>query len=143
MTKFHVSRFDVLFPGWCDADETIYIFVARIPFLAHALCIVGLIEDRRYQHHQSSVFHKVHYLIAFKRLPFSNWRVEGVYSSFMVTNFTRQQALACPKECNRILHLEGILLIAIPDLGHWIRTYALNLQKIDYCSDVIFMVGEK
>jgi SAM-dependent methyltransferase len=126
MTKLHIGCFDVLLPGWYNADVTMHIFVARIPFLAHTLYGLALIDDRRYQRHKTGVFREVHYLNALKKFPFSDCSVEAVYSSCMLTNFTHQLALACLKEINRILRPDGILRIAIPDLDHWIRTYDPN-----------------
>lgn len=126
MTKLHIGCFDVLLPGWYNADVTIHIFVARIPFLAHILHGLGLMEDRRYQRHKTGVFRQVYYLNALKKFPFSDCSVEAVYSSCMLTNFTRAQALVCLKEINRVLRPDGILRIGIPDLDQWIKTYDPN-----------------
>ena len=84
MTKLHIGCFDVLLPGWYNADVTIHIFVARIPFLAHALYDICLIENRRTPQHQTSVIHKAHYLNALKKFPFFDCSAEGVYSSHML-----------------------------------------------------------
>jgi SAM-dependent methyltransferase len=126
MIRLHIGCFDVPLAGWYNTDVTIHIVVARIPFLAPLLHALGLIDARRYQQHRDGVFHKVHYLNALKKFPFSDYSVEAVYSSCMLTNFTRQQALVCLKEINRILRPDSILRIAVPDLDRWLRTYDPN-----------------
>lgn len=121
--KLHIGCFNVSLEGWHNTDVTMHIVVARIPFLAHVLHAFGLIDAQRFQQHRDGVFRKVHYLNALKKFPFPNNSIAAVYSSHMLVNFARQQALACLKEIHRVLRPDGILRIAVPDLDHWITTY--------------------
>jgi SAM-dependent methyltransferase len=123
MLKLHIGCFDVPLAGWYNTDITMHIFVARIPFLAHVLCFLGLIDEKRFQQHREGVFRSVHFLNALKRFPFPDGTVGAVYSSCMLASFTRKKALECLKEINRVLRPGGILRLATPDLDHWIAAY--------------------
>lgn len=123
MIKLHIGCFDVPLPGWYNTDITMHIFVARIPFLAHALHMLGVIDDARFQRQREGVFRSVHFLNATKRFPFHDNSIEAVYSSCMLASFTRLNALKCLKEINRVLCPGGILRLATPDLASWIATY--------------------
>ncbi len=98
MIKLHIGCFDVPFAGCYDTDITRHIVIARIPFLARLLHALGLIDARRCQQYRDGVFHKVHYLNTLKKFPSSDSGVDVAYPSCMLTNFTRQQAIACLKE---------------------------------------------
>lgn len=123
MIKLQIGCFDVPLDGWYNTDITMHIVVARIPFLARLLHAFGLIDTQRYQEHKDGVFRRVHYLNVLKKFPFSDNSIEAVYSSHMLINFARQQALTCLKEVHRVLRPDGILRLVMPDLDHWINIY--------------------
>jgi len=123
MTKLHIGCFDTPLAGWYNTDITMHIFVAKIPLLAHVLYVLGLIDEKRFQQHREGVFRRVHFLNALKRFPFPDSSVGAVYSSCMLASFTRQKALECLKEINRVLRPGGILRLATPDFDQWITAY--------------------
>jgi len=126
MIKLQIGCFDVPLAGWYNTDITRHIIVARIPFLAQLLHFLGLIDEKQFHQHTEGLFRSVHFLNALKRFPFPDNSIEAVYTSRMLACFTRQEALGCLKEINRVLRPGGILRIATPDLDHWIASYGPN-----------------
>jgi predicted SAM-dependent methyltransferase len=121
--KLHLGCFDVPLEGWHNTDVTMHIVVARIPLLAEILYAVGALGDVRYRQHKAGIFRQVHYLDATKRFPFKDDSVDAIYSSHMIGNLTRDQALRCLREARRVLKCGCVLRLAVPDLDAWIAAY--------------------
>jgi predicted SAM-dependent methyltransferase len=124
--KLHLGCFDIALEGWHNTDVSMHLIIARIPFLSFGMHSLGLMNDIRYQQHKRRTFRKVHYLDATKKFPFPDESLSAVYSSHMLTNFTRALALDCLKEIYRVMRRGGVLRIASPNLDEWVRSYDSN-----------------
>lgn len=123
MIKLQLGCFDTPFDGWYNTDVTPHIFVSRIPLLPSLLHVAGIMNDLRYQQHRSGIFRRVHYLNARKAFPFAAGRVDAVYSSHMLYNFSQADAVRCVREIHRVLVPGGILRLAMIDLDDLVRRY--------------------
>ena len=123
MIKLHLGCFDVPLEGWYNADVTMHIVVARIPFLPSILYALKFLDAHRLEQHKAGVFRKVHYLNALKRFPFHDDSVDAVYSSHMLESFAQEAAVRCLQEVRRVLKPGGVVRLAMADLDDWVRSY--------------------
>lgn len=62
-------------------------------------------------------------------IPFPDASFEIVYHSHVLEHFARKQGLAFLHECHRVLMPDGVIRIAVPDLGCIARLYLEALEK--------------
>jgi SAM-dependent methyltransferase len=96
--------------GWQNLDNSLTIALSRIPFLNRLLSVPSWPKDvRRYD--------------VRKNLPFNTATAQYIYSSHTFEHFTHPESLKVAKECFRVLKEGGVIRIAVPDLGLFVREY--------------------
>ncbi len=121
--NLHLGCFDQVVEGWINTDVTPHIFVAKLPFAASALRMLGKIDERRYAQHRQKLFKNVRYLNVKKRFPFASERFDNAFSSHMLEHLYVDEAKICVREVHRILKRGGVFRISVPDLDSVVRSY--------------------
>ena len=65
-----------------------------------------------------------------KDLPFEDNSIDVIFSSCMLEHFTKEQGEQFIKECKRVLKINGIIRIVVPDLENVTREYLSILEKV-------------
>jgi len=103
--------------GWYNIDNSPTIWMSRLPF--------GRRLFRTPAWPRSVRRHDV-----LKGLPFADASVDFIYSSHTFEHFPYERALGLTKECFRALKSDGVLRIAVPDLGSIVRDYLNDSQAM-------------
>lgn len=110
-------------PGWKNLDNSPSLRLARLPWLADGLRLVGLVNDRQYAFSKYARANTIEYGDAAQRLPLADGSAEVLYSSHMLEHLDRWQAEAFLREAHRVLRPGGTLRLAVPDLRLQVARY--------------------
>ena len=103
--------------GWLNFDNSMTVRIIRWPWLARLLFSSRIISEAKYKFVLSAYRAKIRYANASHHIPLPDGTVDVAYSSHMVEHLDRLEAASFLAEMRRILAVDGILRIAVPDLS--------------------------
>lgn len=109
--------------GWLNFDNSMTIRIIRWPWLARLLLRCRIIGEAKYKFVMSAYRAKIRYANASHHIPLPDCSVDVAYSSHMFEHLDRREASSFLAEMRRILKVDGILRIAIPDIVYHIDKY--------------------
>lgn len=110
-------------PGWLNFDNSLSVVIAKSPFLYYLLNVLGVIKPDQKQFVVFARKKNIQWADATKRLPFADSSVEVIYTSHMLEHLDQEQAKAFIREAYRVLQINGIIRIAVPDIKKLIDQY--------------------
>ena len=109
--------------GWLNLDNTPAIKLAKSPFKYWVAKSLKLLKQKQIDNIEWNKTHKIGFADATKRIPLSDSTAECIYTSHMVEHLSRDGAINFLKEALRVLEVDGVLRIAVPDLRIAIEEY--------------------
>lgn len=102
--------------GWINVDYALGARLARVPLfrrLNRKLRLFGLDWDDRILIHDLT-----------RPFPWRDSSVDVVYSSHTLEHLTREQGARFLAECHRVLRIDGVIRIVVPDLASFVERYS-------------------
>ena len=109
--------------GWINFDNSLAIKLANSPFLYLLAKILKLLNKQQIENVEWNRKHKIHFADATKKIPLETNSLECIYTSHMVEHLSRNGVLIFLNEALRILRIDGILRVSVPDLQISINNY--------------------
>ena len=108
--------------GWTNYDNSLAIKLANSPLLFISKSL-KLLRKQQIENIEWNKKHKIYFVDATKKIPLEDNSVECIYSSHMLEHLSRTGSISFLDESLRILKIDGILRIAVPDLKMAINDY--------------------
>ena len=121
--KLHLGAFNCAIAGWINTDITPHLWIARIPFAASLLRLLGKMTKERYREHREGRFRKLKYLDLTRPLPYASGRVAAVFSSHVFEHLFFDEVERLIGEIYRVLVPGGVCRVVVPDLEKIIQLY--------------------
>ena len=112
--------------GWINFDNSPSIKLANSPILFFLAKILKLLSDQQIKNIDWNKKNKIYFADATKKIPLKNNTVECLYTSHMLEHLSQKDAKAFLKEALRVLKVDGVLRISVPDLKIAINDYLIN-----------------
>ena len=109
--------------GWTNYDNSLAIKLANSPLLFFISKSLKLLRKQQIENIEWNKKHKIYFVDATKKIPLEDNSVECIYSSHMLEHLSRTGSISFLDESLRILKIDGILRIAVPDLKMAINDY--------------------
>lgn len=130
--------------GWLNIDGSLNAMFASWPSFMHKLLYklsgaknyYGLSEYCQILKNYHFVYHDLAY-----GLPLPSESADFIYSSHFFEHLFRDDAAKLLSDCNRVLKVDGVIRISIPDLAHAISLYSLG-KKREMLEDYFFVDGK-
>ena len=109
--------------GWVNYDNSFAIKLANSSFLyllAKSLRILSVAQIENVEWNKK---HKIYFADATKKIPLRDNSVECLYTSHMLEHVSREGVIVFLKEVMRLLEVNGVLRVAVPDLRIAINNY--------------------
>lgn len=105
--------------------------------VSHTLRKLGMISESQLDYIRYCRSNDIKFANATKRIPLSDDSVNAIYSSHMLEHLSRRDSQRFFKEALRILEPKGIVRIAIPDLAHFVDSYASHKDADRFMRDLV------
>ena len=128
--------------GWVNVDKSWRVLLSRFPIVKNFLRLLysrGLMTGDSLDDIPADAKVKRHDVS--KGLPFADSEVEYVYTSHMLEHLPRDKAHFVLRECYRVLKVDGVLRIVVPDLRLLVDNYIKSKQAGDSAAADRFMEG--
>lgn len=112
--------------GWANYDNSPAIKLANSKLRYSILKLFKLLNKDQIANIEWNKINKIEFVDATKKLPFSNSSLDCIYSSHMLEHLSYDDAKFFISESFRVLRHNGILRLAVPDLGIAIDDYIKN-----------------
>jgi len=109
--------------GWINYDNSLAIKLANSPLLFFISKSLKLLRKQQIENVEWNKKHKILFADATKKIPLETNSVECIYTSHMLEHLSRTGSISFLDECLRILKIDGILRIVVPDLRMAINDY--------------------
>jgi predicted SAM-dependent methyltransferase len=109
--------------GWVNYDNSFAIKLANssfLYFLAKSLRILSVAQIENVEWNKK---HKIYFADATKKIPLRDNSVECLYTSHMLEHISREGVIVFLKEVMRLLEVDGVFRVAVPDLRIAINNY--------------------
>jgi ubiquinone/menaquinone biosynthesis C-methylase UbiE len=123
--------------GWLNFDNSLSLFLSRIPLLPKLFNNLGIINNRQYRFIRFARKNNIKYADATKRLPIKDGSVDVLYSSHMLEHLDRGEADKFVDEIYRVLRPGGIVRIAVPDIKKKIELYNKHGDADTFIEDTL------
>ncbi|GAA2760152.1 class I SAM-dependent methyltransferase [Actinopolymorpha rutila] len=110
-------------PGWKNFDNSLSLRLAKVPLLARLLVATGLTDKHQNEFVEFCKKAHIEYADATRRIPLPDGSVEVLYTSHMLEHLEPWEARTFLTEARRVLQADGIIRIAVPDLGLIVQQY--------------------
>jgi SAM-dependent methyltransferase len=139
--RLHLGAFDCGIDGWVNTDVTPHLFVARVPFLAHAMRASGLLNAERFDQHRRGIFRRLRYMDLTKPLPLPAGSCEAVFSAHVFEHLFLEEIEPLVRELHRILVPGGICRVVVPDLEKIVALF--NVERPEPFLREMFEIGAR
>lgn len=102
--------------GWINFDNSPALKLAKSPFFLRLVKFMGYLDNGQLENIEWNKRNQIRFADATKRIPLVNDSVECIYTSHMFEHLSRSGAKFFLKEAKRVLEVDGILRISVPDL---------------------------
>lgn len=112
--------------GYENLDNSPSILISRTPYIKKMLFKLGLIS----KHQLTANWLDVIRCDASKRLPYNDQSVSKIYTSHFLEHIPYDKASLFLQECYRVLKIEGVMRLVVPDLFFYAVKYVENTKSI-------------
>lgn len=112
--------------GWLNFDNSLSVRLAHHSWLALVLARLGLLTDGQVNLVSAARSSGILWANAVRRIPVPDESVEALYTSHMMEHLDREEARLFLQEVYRVLALNGVVRIAVPDLRRLLDQYAIE-----------------
>jgi len=109
--------------GWLNMDNSPAIKLANSPILYNIAKYLRILNVSQIDNIEWNRKNSIHFADATKTLPLEDSTVECIYTSHMFEHLSRDGAESFLKEARRVLKIDGIVRIAVPDLRLELNKY--------------------
>ena len=109
--------------GWLNMDNSPAIKLANSPFKYNIAKYLRLLNSSQIENIEWNRVNSIQFADATKTLPLEDSTVECMYTSHMFEHLSQNGAESFLKEALRVLKVDGILRIAVPDLRLEVNKY--------------------
>ena len=120
--------------GWINFDNTPAIKLANSSLKYRIAKLFGMLSKEHIANIEWNKKNKIKYADATKRIPLLSNSVEAVYTSHMLEHLSREGAKLFLHEAKRVLKIDGVLRVSIPDLKIGIDRYLMNDDADEFMS---------
>ena len=112
--------------GWLNFDNSPAIKLANSPLKYRIAKLFGMLNKTHIKNIEWHKKNKIKYADATKSIPLPSNSVEAIYTSHMFEHLSREGAKLFLYEAKRILKIDGVLRVSIPDLKYYVEEYLNN-----------------
>jgi predicted SAM-dependent methyltransferase len=123
--------------GWLNFDNTPAIKLANSPLNYHTAKLFGMLNKDHIENIEWNKKNKIKYADATKHIPLSSNSVEAIYTSHMFEHLSREGAKSFLNEAKRVLKIDGVLRVSIPDLKIEVERYLINEDADEFMTSLL------
>lgn len=123
--------------GWLNFDNTPAIKLANSPLKYHTAKLFGMLNKDHIENIEWNKKNKIKYADATKHIPLSSNSVEAIYTSHMLEHLSREGAKSFLNEAKRVLKIDGVLRVSIPDLKIEVERYLINEDADEFMTSLL------
>ena len=123
--------------GWLNFDNSIAIKLANSPCLYFIAKFLKLLNKSQIHNVEWNKKNNISYVDATKKIPLEKDSGECIYTSHMLEHLSRDGVSNFLKESLRVLELNGILRVAVPNLRIAINNYLINENADDLMKEIL------
>jgi predicted SAM-dependent methyltransferase len=123
--------------GWLNFDNTPAIKLANSPIKYLIAKLFGMLKKTHIENIEWNKKNKIKYADATKSIPLPPNSVEAIYTSHMFEHLSRQGAKSFLYEAKKILKIDGVLRVSIPDLKIYIEKYLANGDADEFMTGIL------
>lgn len=123
--------------GWLNFDNTPAIKLANSPLKYRIAKLIGMLNKNHIDNIEWNKKNKIKYADATKGIPLSSNSVEAIYTSHMFEHLSREGAKSFLYEAKRILQIDGVLRVSIPDLKIGVERYLINEDADEFMTSIL------
>jgi predicted SAM-dependent methyltransferase len=123
--------------GWRNFDNTLAIRLARSPLKYFLAKFFGLLNKTQIENIKWNKKNSIEFADATKSIPLPNASVSCIYTSHMFEHLSREGGEKFLKEALRVLEVDGVLRISVPDLKKYIEIYLKNNDADQLMEDLL------
>ena len=123
--------------GWLNFDNTPAIKLANSPLKYRIAKLFGMLKKTHIENIEWNKKNKIKYADAAKSIPLPPNSVEAIYTSHMLEHLSREGAKSFLYEANKILKIDGVLRVSIPDLKIYIEKYLINEDANEFMTGIL------
>ncbi len=97
--------------GWVNYDTGVLPWLSRHPQLRHLICALGLLPKN-----YDVEWPEIQLVDIRHKFPLEDESVDFIYCSQVIEHFERYEALNILRESHRVLKLDGVIRISVPDI---------------------------
>tara|TARA_B110001450_G_scaffold256994_1_gene290065 strand:- start:5260 stop:5913 length:654 start_codon:yes stop_codon:yes gene_type:complete len=123
--------------GWLNFDNTPAIKLANSPLKYRIAKLFGMLKKTHIENIEWNKKNKIKYADAAKSIPLPPNSVEAIYTSHMFEHLSREGAKSFLYEAKKILKIDGVLRVSIPDLKIYIEKYLINEDANEFMTGIL------
>lgn len=123
--------------GWINFDNTPAIKLANSPLKYRIAKFFGMLNKSHIENIEWNKNNKIKYADATKRIPLPSNSAEAIYTSHMFEHLSREGAKLFLYEAKRVLMIDGVLRVSVPDLKTYIDKYKNNEDADEFMSGIL------
>jgi len=123
-------------PGWINYDNSLSIRLANHPIITGLLKQTGLLGQEQVDFIDFAINNKILFADASKKIPEPDESINALYSSHMLEHLSRKQAISFLKEARRVLAVNGIIRISVPDIRIMVDKYINNENADEFIQNL-------
>jgi SAM-dependent methyltransferase len=109
--------------GWINFDNSLTVRLARSPLLMRSAMGARILNGQSLKFARIAAENDIRFASATRRIPCPDNSAQVVYSSHMIEHLDRSEVQVFLREAQRVLAPDGILRLAVPDLGRLVENY--------------------
>lgn len=109
--------------GWRNFDNTPAIKLGKSPVRYSVARLLGLLDEAQVENIEWNRKNSLEFADATKRIPLPDGSVRCVYTSHMFEHLSQQGAKKFLNEALRVLQVDGVLRVSVPDLRKSVDSY--------------------
>ncbi|MDA7755390.1 class I SAM-dependent methyltransferase [Pseudomonadales bacterium] len=123
--------------GWLNYDNTPAIKLANSPLKYRISKLFGLLNEAHIANIEWNKKNKIKYADVTKSIPLPSNSVEAIYTSHMLEHLSRKGAKNFLCEAKRILKVDGVLRVSIPDLKIYLDKYLTDEDADEFMTGIL------
>lgn len=123
--------------NWLNFDNTPAIKLANSPLKYRVAKLFGMLNKNHIENIEWNKKNNIKYADATKNIPLPSGSVEAIYTSHMLEHLSRKGAKSFLYEAKRILKMDGVLRVSIPDLKIYIEKYLKNEDADEFMTGIL------
>lgn len=122
---------------WTNFDNTPAIKLANSPLKYRIAKLFGMLNKSHIENIEWNIKNKIKYADATKRIPVPSNSVEAIYTSHMFEHLSREGAKSFLCEAKRVLMIDGVLRVSVPDLKIYVDKYKNNEDADEFMNGIL------